>query len=69
MMHVDDSRGRMYGTLVYCSAFAEAANRPYINVLYVKFPLMYRQSMDSIRLSPIVAQPKAVCLTSVTRLH
>ncbi len=34
------------GKFVDCSAFAEAANRPYINVLYV----MYRQLTDSIRL-------------------
>ncbi len=28
------SRGRMYSTFVHYLAFAEAANRPYINVLY-----------------------------------
>ncbi len=28
------SRGRMYGTFVHCSAFTDAANRPYINILY-----------------------------------
>ncbi len=27
-------RGRMYGTFIHCLAFAEAANRPYTNVLY-----------------------------------
>ncbi len=37
MMHVDERRGRMYGTFVHCSAFAEAANRPDINILYVNF--------------------------------
>ncbi len=35
--HVDVRRGKMYGTFVHCSAFAEAANRPYINLLYVNF--------------------------------
>ncbi len=31
--HVEAKRSRTYGTFVHCSAFAEAANRPYINVL------------------------------------
>ncbi len=35
--HVDESWCRMYGTLIYCLAFTEAANRPYINVLYGNF--------------------------------
>ncbi len=34
MKYMDEKRGRMYGTFIHCSAFAEAANRPYINVLY-----------------------------------
>ncbi len=32
--HADESWGRIYGTFIHCSAFAEAANRSYINVLY-----------------------------------
>ncbi len=35
MTHVEARRGRMYGTFVHCLAFAEAVNRPYINVLIV----------------------------------
>ncbi len=31
--YAEARRGRMYGTFVHCSAFAEASNRPYINVL------------------------------------
>ncbi len=38
------------GKFVNCSAFAKAANRPYINILYVNSLLMYQQSTDSIRL-------------------
>ncbi len=34
MTYADERRGRTYGTFVHCSAFAEAANRPYINILY-----------------------------------
>ncbi len=30
-------RSRMYGTFVHCLAFTEAANRPFINVLYENF--------------------------------
>ncbi len=33
-VNADERRGRMYGTFVHCLAFAEAANWPYINVLY-----------------------------------
>ncbi len=32
--YVEERWSRMYGTFVHCSAFAEAANRPNINVLY-----------------------------------
>ncbi len=39
----------MYSTFVHCLAFAEAANRPH-ECIVCEFPLMYRQSTDSIRL-------------------
>ncbi len=35
MTHVEARRGRMYSTFLHCLAFAEASNRPYINVLNV----------------------------------
>ncbi len=38
------------GKFVDSSAFAEAANRPYIKRIVREFPLMYRQSTDNIRL-------------------
>ncbi len=31
--HVKARQGKIYGTIVHCLAFAEASNRPYINVL------------------------------------
>ncbi len=35
--HVEVSQGRLYSICVNCSAFAEAANRPHINVLNANF--------------------------------
>ncbi len=33
--HLEARRGRINGTFIHCSAFAEASNRPYINILNV----------------------------------
>ncbi len=68
--HAEVRHGRTYGTFVHCLAFAQASNWPYINVSNAN-PLWSTDSQQIVFgcLPNVVAQPNAVCLTLVTRLH
>ncbi len=62
MTHVDERRGRMCGTFVHFSAFAEAANRPYINVSYAN-SLWYTDSWrTAFGCSPNIHHTAECCL-------
>ncbi len=62
MTHADKRRGRTYDTFVHCLAFAEAANRPYRNVLYANSLWSTNSRWIAFGYSPNIRRTVECCL-------
>ncbi len=68
MTHVDKRQGRTYVTFVHCLAFAEATNRPYINVLYANSLWCTDSRRIAFGCSPNVRHTAKCCLPRLNNI-